>query len=105
MRAPVSVLLLIANAILFASCAAPFRVAGIRTTGRIEDISAADIEAALAAYQTSLWNGPAKIAEIEVISHDEVRMHRLPSPSSYESMERVKGKWVTGSVVLVHPIY
>jgi hypothetical protein len=105
MRASVRVLLLTATAIVFASCAAPFRVAGIRATGRIEDISVADIEAALAAYHASIAPGPEKLAEIEVISHDEVRMHYAPAPSSYTGMVREKGKWVKGSVVLVHPIY
>jgi hypothetical protein len=106
MRAPVSVLLLTAAALLlFISCAAPLRVAGIHTTGRIEDISTADTEAALAAYQASIHPVREKLAEIEVISHDEVRMHYAPAPSSYTAMVREKGKWVKGSVVLVHPIY
>ncbi len=106
MRAPVSALLLTASALVFISCAAPFRVAGIHTTGRVEDISTADIEAALTAYQASIYSpGPEKLAEVEVISHDEVRMHYAPTPSSYTAMVREKGKWVKGSVVLVHPIY
>jgi hypothetical protein len=105
MRAQISVLFLIATVIVFASCAAPFRVGGIRTSGRIEEISVADIEAAVTAYQASIWHGPAKIGEIEVISHDKVRMHDSPPPSNYTSMARVKGKWVMGRVVLVHPIY
>jgi hypothetical protein len=105
MRAQISVLFLTATVIVFASCAAPFRVAGIRTSGRIEEISVADIEAAVTAYQASIWHGPAKIGEIEVISHDEVRMHRERAPSNYTSMVRLKGKWQIGSVVLVHPVY
>lgn len=104
MRAHISVLFFAATMIVFASCVAPYRVAGIRTSGRIQDISAADVEAAIAAYQASISHGPAKIGEIEVISHDEVRMHDLPPPSSYTSMVRKKGKWVMGSVVLVHPV-
>jgi len=105
MRAPVSILLLTVTTIVFASCATPFRIGGVRTTGRIGNVSAADIEAAVAAYQASIWHRPAKIGEIEVISHDEIRMHYLPAPSSYTGMFREKGKWVKGSVVLVHPIY
>jgi hypothetical protein len=105
MRAQISVLFLTATVIVFASCAAPFRVAGVRTSGRIEEISVADIEAAVKAYQAWIWHGPAKIGEIEVISHDEIRMHDSPPPSNYISMVRVRGKWVMGSVVLVHPIY
>ena len=105
MRAHFSVLFATATFIVFASCAAPYRVGGVRTTGRSEDISVADIEAAVAAYQASIRHGPAKITEIEVISHDEVRMHDLPAPSNYIAMVRERGKWVMGSVVLVHPIY
>jgi hypothetical protein len=104
-RAQINLLFLTGAVSVIASCAAPYRVGGIRTSGRIGDISTGDIEAAVAAYQGSIWHGPARIGEIEVISHDEVRMHDLPPPSSYTSMVRVKDKWVLGSVVLVHPIY
>ena len=74
-------------------------------SGRVQDVSNADIQVAVAAYQASIRYGPAPIGEIEVISHDEVRIHDDPAPSNYTSMLRVKGKWQLGSVVLVHPSY
>jgi hypothetical protein len=92
-------------AILFACCSAPLRIAGARTFGRIEDVSSADIQTAVAAYQASVARGPASYGDIEVINHDEIRIYQDHAPSNYHSMVRVKGKWELGSVVLVHPIY
>jgi hypothetical protein len=92
-------------AILFMSCSAPLRVAGARTLGRTQDVSAADIQSAVADYQASTWHGPARYGDIEVISHDEIRIYQGHAPSNYTSMVRVKGRWEIGSVVLVHPAY
>jgi hypothetical protein len=94
-----------AMTILLASCSAPLRVAGARTFGRTQDISAGDVQTAVAAYQASVWHGPARNGDLEVISHDEVRIYQEHAPSNYTSMVRVKGKWELGSVVLVHPAY
>ncbi len=58
-------------ALLLASCSAT----GPVISGHIQDVSAADIDAAVAAFQRSIVDGPVRIAEIEVISHDEVRLH------------------------------
>jgi hypothetical protein len=88
-----------AIALVLASCTGPV------ISGRTQDISAADIEAAVAAFQESIVDGPVRSAEIEVISHDEVRMHDEPAPSSYTAMIRVRGNWQVGTVVLVHPRY
>ena len=68
-------------------------------------ISAADIQTAVAAFQASMARGPARYGDIEVISHDEIRIYQDHAPSNYHSMVRVKGKWELGSVVLVHPVY
>ncbi len=92
-------------AILFASCSAPLRATGARAFGRTEDIAVADIQSAVAAYQASVWHGPARYGDIEVISHDEIRIYQEHAPSHYTSMVHVKGKWELGSVVLVHPRY
>jgi hypothetical protein len=105
MRCDSSFCIIPAIAILFASCSAPLRVTGARTFGRTQDISVADIQSAVAAYQASVWHGPARYGDIEVISHDEVRIYQEHAPSNYTSMVRVKGKWELGSVVLVHPRY
>ena len=49
----------------------------------MQDVSATDIQAPVAAYQASIRHGPAPIGEIEVITHDEVRIHDEPAPSNY----------------------
>ena len=92
-------------AMLLSSCAAPLRIFGTSTFGRTQDVSAADIEAAVAAYEASIWHGPARYGDIEVINHNEIRIYQDHAPCNYTSMVREKGKWVTGSVVLVHPRY
>ena len=75
-------------------------------SGRIQDTSATDIQAAMAALQGSLVDGPVAPAEIEVISHDEIRVHvEQPAPSNYIAMVRVKGNWQIGRVVQVHAPY
>ena len=94
-----------AIAILFVSCSAPLRVTGARTFGRTQDVMAADIHTAVAAFQASMAHGPARYGDIEVINHDEIRIYQDHAPSNYHSMVRVKGGWELGSVVLVHPVY
>jgi hypothetical protein len=101
MRAHSSVFLRSANALVLASCG----TGGPVISGRTQEISVTDIQAAVAAYQASIWHGPAHVGEIEVISHNEIHIHDDPAPSSYTSMVRAKGKWHVGSVVLVHPRY
>ena len=92
-----------AIALVLASCSTTRPV----ISGRTQDISATDIQAALAALQGSIVDGPVRPAEIEVISHDEIRMHvDQPAPSNYTiAMVRVRGSWQVGRVVLVHPRY
>jgi hypothetical protein len=79
-----------------------FQVAGVPTFGRTQDVSIADIEAAISAYKTS---ESEKVGPAEVISHDEIRIYQDSECRNYTSMVRVKGKWQLGSVVLVHPRY
>jgi len=90
-----------AIALVLASCS----TTGPVISGRTQDISATDIQAAVAALQGSIVDGPVRIAEIEVISHDEIRMHDQPTPSNYITMVRVRGSWQVGRVMLVHPRY
>jgi hypothetical protein len=92
-------------AILLASCTSPFRVAGAPTFGRVDDISVADIQAAVSAYRASIVDHDQAIGPIEVISHDEIRIYQGNELRNYISMERVKGQWRLGSVVLRHPAY
>ena len=92
-------------ALALASCTGGSRAAGPIISGHVQDVSATDIQTVVAAYQASIQHGPAPVGEIEVITHDEVRIHDDPAPSNYTSMIRIKGKWQVGSVVLVHPRY
>ena len=84
-----------AIALMLASCS----TTGPVISGRMQDISATDIRAAMAALQGSILDGPVRPAEIEVISHDEIRIHvERPAPSNYIAMVRVKGNWQIGKV-------
>jgi len=103
MRLQGHLLLLPALIIVLAACETnTFRVAGIPTYGRIEDVSVADIETAIRSYEKSYpgVHGPA-----EVISHDEIRIYQNRTQMNYTGMFRRKGKWEVGSVVLQHPAY
>jgi hypothetical protein len=91
--------------IVLTSCTVSnFYVAGVPTFGRIQDVSVADIEAAISAYKQSLAV-PEPVGPAEVISHDEIRIYQDSECRNFTSMVRVKGKWQLGSVVLVHPRY
>jgi hypothetical protein len=75
------------------------RVAGAPTFGRVHDISVSDIEAAVAAYQKLHYR---TVGTIEVISRDEIRIHWKEAKWNYDTMERLRGKWVhTGGTVTV----
>jgi len=88
--------------VVLASCTTP----GPIISGRTQEISATDIQAAMTALQGSIVDGPVRPAEIEVVSHDEVRIHvEQPAPSNYAAMVRVRGSWQVGRVALVHPRY
>jgi hypothetical protein len=87
----------------FLSCTVSnFRVAGVPTFGRVQDVSVADIEGAISAYKGS---SSEQVGPAEVISHDEIRIYQDTECRNFTSMVRVKGKWQLGSVVLVHPVY
>jgi len=91
-----------AMALVLASCS----TTGPVISGRLQDVSATDIRAAMAALQGSIVDGPVRPAEIEVVSHDEIRIHvEQPAPSNYIAMVRVRGNWQIGRDVLVHPRY
>jgi hypothetical protein len=96
---------LAALVIVLTSCTVSnFYVAGVPTFGRVQDVSVADIEAAISAYKQSLAV-PEQVGPAEVISHDEIRIYQDSECRNFTSMVRVKGKWQLGSVVLVHPRY
>jgi hypothetical protein len=84
--------LLILATTVFASCNT-FRVAGAPTFGRVHDISVADIEAAVAAFKSAHIYEDTSVGQIQVISHDEVRLYAEVGPGPYVTMRRVHGKW------------
>ena len=89
--------------IVLTSCTiSNFYVAGVPTFGRTQDVSIADIEAAIAAYKTS---ASEKVGPAEVMSHDEIRIYQDTECRNFTSTVRVKGKWRLDRVVLVHPSY
>jgi hypothetical protein len=92
-------------AILPASCSSPLRIAGAPTFGRVDDISVADIQAAVSAYRASIVDHDQAFGPIEVIGHDEIRIYQGNELRNYTSMEPVKGRWRLDSVVLWHPAY
>ena len=85
------VLLIVTSAVL-ASCNT-FGVAGAPTFGRVHEISVADIEAAVAAYKAAHIYEDTSVAQIQVISHDEVRLYGDRGPGPYVIMRHVHGKW------------
>jgi hypothetical protein len=102
MHGPSDFFVMPAIALMLASCS----TTGPVISGRTQDISPTDIQAAVAALQGSIVDGPVRPAEIEVISHDEIRIHvEQPAPSNCIAMVRVRGSWQVGGVVLVHPRY
>jgi hypothetical protein len=91
MRLTVRSLLMVVTAVL-ASCNT-FRVVGAPTFGRVHDISVADIEAAVATYKAAHIYEDTSVGQIQVISHDEVRLYPEVGPGPYVTMRRVHGKW------------
>ncbi len=62
-----------------------FQVAGVPTFGRTQDVSIADIEAALSGYKTSETE---KVGPAEVMSHDEIRIYQSSRCRRHPSMVR-----------------
>jgi hypothetical protein len=78
----------------FTSCATT-TIDGHPVFGRVEDVSQADIRAALAAEQReSMW-ADKTIYHIKVISRDEMLLFHLPDRRnpSCDVLKRVHGKW------------
>ena len=90
--------------ILFVGCNT-YRVAGAMTFGRTQDISATDIEAAVAAYRQYMqatYHTEGTPGQIEVVSHDRLRIYYGDADrGGYTEMNRVHGKWRSGNVVIV----
>jgi hypothetical protein len=98
MRAVSTFPLLGIAAFALAACTT-FRVAGAPTFGRIHDMPVSEIEAAVAAYQKLHYR---TVGNIQVISHDEIRIYWKGALSNYDTMKRVDGRWVhLGGAVVV----
>jgi predicted small secreted protein len=93
---------LVSAAMLCGGCNT-YRVAGAVTFGRTQDISAADIEAAVAAYRKMVlgWGGVPYVGQIEVRSHDCVRIYMDDASGGWTEMLRHHDKWVQGASVIV----
>ena len=88
---------------LFVGCNT-YRVAGAMTFGRTQDISASDIEAAVASYREYMqatYHTEGVPGQIEVVSHDRVRIYYGDAGGGYTEMNRIHGKWRRGSIVIV----
>jgi uncharacterized protein YhbP (UPF0306 family) len=82
--------LVVAAAIMLASCNT-YRVAGAMTYGRTQELSAAAIETALAAYHRKFPDRPPA-AQIQVVSRSEIRLYG-DSACCYSTMERKHDRW------------
>jgi hypothetical protein len=85
---------LLAAAVVLASCNT-YKVAGAMTYGRTKDLSAAEIETAVAAYHRKFPDrSPA--AQIQVVSRSEMRIFGGDSTCCYSTMERKHDRWEFG---------
>jgi hypothetical protein len=101
MRIAISTMIAV-TVVLLAGCNT-LRVACAPTFGRVHDISAVDLEAAVAAYRAGqLRNGSQSfVGQIEVVSHDRVRIYVDHAGGSYITMERLHGRWHRGEIRIV----
>jgi hypothetical protein len=98
MRHAAVVLLLAGSAMIVSSCSTP------PPFGRVDHVSAADMEAAVSAFKAAT-RADAEIGVIEAITHNEIRIYQATERRNYTSMIRAKGKWGVGDVVIRHPAY
>jgi hypothetical protein len=91
MLATRSLAFLLAASVL-ASCNT-YRVAGAMTYGRTHDLSAAEIEAAVAAYRRHRPDQPPPVGQIQVVSSAEIRIYWGDSTCCYTTMVRKHRQW------------
>jgi hypothetical protein len=92
----IALALAVSAAILSCSTVAPF--------GRVDHVSAADMEAAVTAFKAAT-RADAEIDVIEVVGRNEIVIYQASERRNYTSMIRVKGKWHVGEVVIRHSVY
>ena len=76
---------------LLASCNT-YRVAGAMTYGRIHDLSAAEIEVALAAYRRSKPEA-SPVGQIQVVNSTEIRVYWGDSSCCFSTVRRERDAW------------
>jgi hypothetical protein len=82
------------------------RVGRVPVYGRTQDVTVADIQAALGTFEGPHPGPFDRPHEMEILSHDEIRFYMDRPPATHMSMIRVKGRWKPGGeVVLVHRAY
>ena len=91
---------LIVAAVALASGCDTFRVAGMPTFGKVNDVAVSDIEAAVAAYRAEFHTDYSG-GQIEVLSHDKIRIYAGLPGGSYVEVNRIHGKWRCGEVAVV----
>ena len=94
---------IVATFVLAAGCNT-FRVAGAPTFGKVHEISVVDIEAAVAAYgeyTRATYHAEPSVGQIQVLSHDSVRIYWGRAGGSYTTFIRVHGKWRLGDQAVV----
>jgi hypothetical protein len=95
--------LVIAATSLLLSCNT-FRVAGAPVFGRVREISAGDIEEAVAAYgeyTRAVYHTEPQVGQIQVLNHDSVRIYWGLAGGSYTTMNRVHGRWSRADEAIV----
>jgi hypothetical protein len=99
---PVSIIFAGLAAVFLASCAT-YGDAAI--SGRRQDVTEADIRAAVAAdLAMSQFIHGKKLREIEVVSRDEIRLYWGHSKREYpghDVVKRVRGKWQFDGTIVV----
>ena len=76
---------------VLASCNT-YRVAGAMTYGRTRELSAAEIENAVAAYRRKFPDRPSA-EQSRVVSGSEIRIYLSDSSCCYSTMERKHDRW------------
>ena len=68
-------------------------------TGAFWKVSAEDIRAAIAAYESSPRH--YRTYRVQVIGSDEIHIYSLPDVLGYSVIKRIKGEWKFDSSVIV----
>jgi hypothetical protein len=103
--APRAIVVTLATAMLLVSCATPIHVGGVLVTGQRQDISEADITAAVVALQSALPELKAQVlTRIFVAASDEILLSyssERHSEATEYAVKRSHGHWKpTGEITI-----